>query len=486
MTPTPEQVAIVEAVTRGDNCQIQALAGTAKSTTLRMAARAARQPLILSFGKKDKETMEKELKIEGIEAKVLTMNGLGHQAIAKSLRRQPEVNNDKLYTLGKDAGLKRRDLFDTIALVRAARLAGLVPRGIQGRSLVPDTPETWADLAVDQDIDPILSTPARDILIASTRLAMQGTIDYDDQIYVSTLIFGSYTQYPTVLVDESQDLNPLNHMQVAKAAAGQIVAVGDDHQAIYAWRGADAESMLHMRALRPEWTDLPLTMSFRCPHSVVERQRHFVPDFRAAPQNAEGHIESLSEWRPGGGTEAAVLCRNNAPLIRLAFTCLRNGIPVNYLGRDIGANLKRLYNKLSKHGQLSLDTTLQNLWIEAKANPDKLDKYESLAAVLENHSSVDSAMKWLTEARTNAITLSTGHKAKGQEWDRVYHLNPWMIPSKWVMDMDPGYEPEPDEDPSEDWLRYQRALAQENNLRYVIETRTKNELYFVNQSGLTL
>lgn len=483
MTPTPEQLAIIEAVARGENCQVQALAGSAKSTTLRMTAREAKekkgQPaLLLSFGKKDKETMEKELKKEGIEAKVLTMNGLGHTAIAKSLRRQPEVNNDKLYTLGKDEGLKRRDLFDTIALVRAARLAGLVPRGVQGRSLVPDTEETWGDLAVDQDIDPILTTPARNILIKSTKAAMQGTIDYDDQLYISTLIFGSYDRYATVLVDESQDLNPLNHMQVAKAAADQIVAVGDDHQAIYAWRGADAESMLHMRALRHDWTDLPLTMSFRCPHSVVERQHSFVPEFRAAPGNVQGHIESLQEWRPGGGAESAVLCRNNAPLIRLAFACLRNGIPVNYLGRDIGANLKRLYNKLSNYGQLSLDTTIQNLWVEAKANPDKLDKYESLAAVLENHSSVDSALKWLTESRGNAVTLATGHGAKGREWERVYHLNSWMIPSKWVIDMAP-VDGENDE-------RYERALTQENNLRYVIETRTKNELYFVNQQDLVL
>lgn len=496
MTPTDEQLAIMEAVARGDNCMVSALAGCAKSTTIRLAAREAKTPpLVISFNKKNKEEAERIFKREGIEAKIMTANGLGHLAIQTSLRKRPELDNDKLYNLGKDAGLKRGDLFDTIALVRAARLAGLVPRGIQGRSLVPDVPETWADLAYDADIDPILSTPARDILIASTKLAMQGTIDFDDQLYVSTLIFGSYPRFASVFVDESQDLSPLNHMQIAKAAAGQIVAVGDEHQAIYAWRGADAESMQNMRALRPEWTDLPLTMTFRCPKSVVERQRSFVPDFRAADSNLVGHIESLGEWRPGGGTEAAILCRNNAPLIRLAFRCLRNHIPVNYLGKDIGAGLKRLYNKLSKHGQLSLDTTLQNLWIESKEFPDKLDKYESLAAILESHDSVDSAMKFLTAERTDAITLATGHKAKGLEWDRVYHLNPWMIPSKWVQDMEP-LDDEPtfysDKDglhgrPSSDaHLRYERALTQENNLRYVIETRTKNELYFVNQQDLKL
>jgi superfamily I DNA/RNA helicase len=155
---------------------------------------------------------------------------------------------------------------------------------------------------------------------------------------------------------------------------------------------------------------------------------------------------------------------------------LRKKVPVNYLGRDIGANLKRLYNKLSNHGQLSLDSTIANAQIEMNKDPDKADKYDSLIAILEAHDNVDSALKFLTEARTNAISLATGHKAKGLEWQRVYHLNPWMIPSKYVQEMEP-------EDGAES-PAYEKALRQENNLRYVIETRTKDELFLVNQDSL--
>jgi formiminotetrahydrofolate cyclodeaminase len=476
VTPTPEQTAIIAAVAAGHNCMVEALAGCAKSTTIRLAASVAKQPLILAFNKKIKDEMDKALKAEGIAAKVLTMNGLGHLAIQTSLRKRPEIDNDKLFNLAKEKNLRRSDLFDTLHLIRSARLLGLVPRGIQGKSLVPDTPETWADIAVDQDIDPIYAVPAREILIQSIKLAMEGTLDFDDQLYVSTLIFGSYPRFDTVFVDEAQDLSALNHMQVAKAAARQIVAVGDPNQAIYAWRGADADSMLHMRDLRPEWVDLPLTMTFRCPRTVVQRQHSHVPNFRAAETNLEGHIERLADWHPGGGSDAAILCRNNAPLIRTAFKLLRKKVPVNYLGRDIGANLKRLYNKLSNHGALSLDSTIANAQIEMNKDPDKADKYDSLIAILEAHDDVDSALKFLTAARTNAISLATGHKAKGLEWQRVYHLNPWMIPSKYVVDMEP--------EDGEESERYEKALRQENNLRYVIETRTKNELFLVNQDSL--
>lgn len=485
MTPTPEQEAICQAVARGENCMVEALAGCAKSTTLRLAVRAARSaPLILAFNKKIKEEMEKELKAEGLEAKVLTMNGLGHQAITSALRRRPELDNDKIYKLSKEIGLKRDDLSGCIQLVRSARMAGMLPVGVAGRGLVTNDDQSWEALADDLDIDPILTFPARDVLAKSLKLAMQGTIDYDDQIYISTLLFGTYPKFDCVFVDEAQDLSPLNHLQVAKAARSQIVAVGDSHQAIYAWRGADHQSMEHLRALRADWTDLTLSMTFRCPKAVVARQRHFVPDFTAGPDNLIGSVENLKEWRPNGGSASAILCRNNAPLIKLAFRLLRAHIPVNYLGKDIGANMKRLYNKLSDHGKKSLDTTIANAWAYAKDNPEKLDKAESLVAILESSKSIDDAMEFLTKARTDSISLATGHKAKGLEWDTVYHLNPWLIPSKWVQEAKPDYEPEPGEDPSNEWLSYQAQLRQENNLRYVIETRTKDKLRFVNLENL--
>jgi len=57
------------------------------------------------------------------------------------------------------------------------------------------------------------------------------------------------------------------------------------------------------------------------------------------------------------------------------------------------------------------------------------------------------------------IQLLSGHKAKGLEWETVYHLDPQRIPSPWSRS---------DED-----------LEQEFNVRYVIETRAKDALYFV-------
>jgi superfamily I DNA/RNA helicase len=59
-------------------------------------------------------------------------------------------------------------------------------------------------------------------------------------------------------------------------------------------------------------------------------------------------------------------------------------------------------------------------------------------------------------AQQGTIRLLTGHKAKGLEWDTVYHLDPWLI----------GDE------------------EQELNLRYVITTRSKDKLFEVNSKDI--
>jgi superfamily I DNA/RNA helicase len=61
----------------------------------------------------------------------------------------------------------------------------------------------------------------------------------------------------------------------------------------------------------------------------------------------------------------------------------------------------------------------------------------------------------------NAITLSTCHKSKGLESDRVVILLPNKLPLTWKG--------------QKDW-----ELEQEMNLRYVAITRAKKELVFVN------
>lgn len=457
MTPTPEQEAIISAVTVGHNTMVTAFAGCAKTTSLELAVRARKVHTgLVAFNVKIKKELENRLSDFPL-AHVTTLNGLGHKALLRS-RMSPIVKKEKLFLLGKDLGLRKDDLANAIALAKLARQRGVIPKGRAGRSLLPDTDETWLALAIEEDCELPLAAAARTILTQSYDKALkEGLIDFDDQIYLSALVFNAMPCYDTLMVDEAQDLSPLNHLQVAKACSSrrQLVAVGDPNQAIYAFRGADHASMTNLRELRAEWSDQTLSVTFRCPKSVVARQA--VDGFAAHDSAPEGRVEAPASWWPE--PQSAILCRNNAPLIRLAFRLLRQGTPVTLLGTDIGRALRALYKKLSaKKDWRAAGEAL------CEADPAKRDRFDSLCAVLDGAPSIDEGLRRLSTSREGAVTLATGHRAKGLEWSTVYHLEPQLIPSFHATT--------------------EAELQQEANLRYVIETRTKHDLFLVSSKGL--
>jgi superfamily I DNA/RNA helicase len=67
--------------------------------------------------------------------------------------------------------------------------------------------------------------------------AFRGIIDFDDQIYMPTLFGGSWPQFPLVMIDEAQDLSPINHAMLSKLVKHRLIAVGDPYQSIYGFRG---------------------------------------------------------------------------------------------------------------------------------------------------------------------------------------------------------------------------------------------------------
>lgn len=488
MTPTPEQLAILEAAKSPASLMINALAGTGKTTTLMLLANAlpAEPTLALAFNKKIKEELEKRFPKH---YSVLTMNGLGHRAWSFTINKKKMlIDANKVGRLTTEA-LKpfpesRNQWASIKTMVVMAMQRGLVPSQFQhARSLLVDTPATWEalDYELDSGLSPDERKLARKILISSIEEGFNGCISYDDQIYLPVVFSGAFPRFPIVLVDEAQDLSPLNHEMLRKVAAGKLIVVGDPRQAIYAFRGADHNSMTNLKALRKDWIELPLNTTFRCPQAVVERQHSHAPAYVAAPSNPQGEIcdWTLDSWtadklKPYAATELAILCRNNAPLLSMAFKLLRRGIGVNMLGRDIGRGLSYLCKKLAPDQSVPVADfqIVLNGWFEterskAEVNEDAskidsvTDKYECIQAVIDNRKpkSVHSLVSELDNlfAKDNGlVTLASIHKAKGLEWETVLMLDPWRIPSKWAK--------KPEE------------IQQEHNLKYVGETRTKHTL----------
>lgn len=499
-TPTDEQSAAISAASAEGSLMISAYAGCAKSSTLEMMApRIADASLALAFNKKIAQEIGARLP-PNFQTK--TLNALGHGAWSRRLGRGLKIVERKtgllVTEIAKSAkvGLSSEQWDWTRQTVHKAMAAGLLPQAArfpEGQGLLQDSPEEWTNLAfeagVPQDECDLVCDLARRVLIEDIEMALRGEISFDDQVYCPTVLGAPWAKFPTIMVDESQDLSPLNHRQLALSLrlGGRLIAVGDSRQAIYAFRGADAESMSNLRGLSEGWTDLPLTLTFRCPHEIVKRQQDHAPGFRAAPSNLRGRIVDLRESPDGWDLPQGaltVLCRNNAPLLSLAFKLLRNGIGCQMLGRDIGKGLQALLRKLTDPED-SADIVREKIqaWMDrevslAEANgraalaDSVTDRGECLLTVLESGAPDARGLAALLEAlfakTAGQVTLSSIHRAKGLEWPQVLHLDPWRLPSKAAKRAGGS------------------ALEQEWNLKYVCETRTKEILLLANLEDLRI
>lgn len=507
-SPTPEQAAIIDAVANpnGSSVLVEAGAGCAKTSTAKMAAQKIRVPgLAVAFNKRNAQDLEKELP-SNFNSK--TMNGLGHSAWMKARNMRLTVDEKKSGKLISEVCKARHvqfggELWDYARLLfREAQIQGLVPDpfGRQFQTLVPDTHDGWQDLAdsagIPDDDFELVWEIAREALVENIKLAYQGLISYDDQIYCSTLLGGVFLKYPIVFVDEDQDLNPLQILMVKQSLGpnSRLLAVGDKCQSIYAFRGAVGEAAQQLKELRSNWIELPLMTSFRVPQLVADRQRDHVPLFRAFGANPTGQIINLAKddgwtWSditkiaPEWPSEVAILCRNNAPLLSMAFKLIRQGVGCHVLGRDMSKGLKALTKKICPDDNMKSDVVRGkiNEWLNYESGkahiadkPEVAEKYhdkaESLLAILESAECQDAGqlrrqIDKLFDRDSGVVTLSTVHKAKGMEWPTVIHLDPWRVPSTFAKKAGG------------------RALEQEKNLKYVCETRTKHTLVMANKDS---
>lgn len=499
--PTSEQSAIIDAARlRRESLMISAYAGCSKTTTLELVARALPSDLpilYIVFNVKNKKEAEARFPTN---VTVKTINGLGHAAWGKAIAKRLVVDDRKLGKLVTAVARERTfpattEQWSAIReLVTKAMQLGLVPLGFAQKGLIEDSQDNWKDIA-DQcgvfDQVELLCDLAREVLTQSIKQGFAGTISFDDQIYLSVLFSGVFPRFPLVLVDEAQDQSRLNILMIKRCAADRLIVVGDVKQACYLWRGASADAMDQLRALRQQWIDLPLATTFRCPKVVVERNQSHALGFAAHSANREGEYirfprptspETGTQWTwgdvPNSGT-IAIICRNNAPVLSIAFKLLAQSIPVVMLGRDIGKGLVALSKKLLPQDDLSRDSCTQLIeqWrgkelalanangAERKAEGIN-DRADCLLAVLwaegvRHSADLRSRLESLFSREVGKVTLSSIHRAKGLEFDTVIHLDSWRIPSKYAHN-----------DPAQ--------LQQEFNLKYIAETRSKNVLIEAN------
>jgi DNA helicase II / ATP-dependent DNA helicase PcrA len=480
---TEEQVRIIDAVRQStSNILINALAGAAKSTTLEFICKYKTGIPILSlaFNKKIADELGSRLPSH-VQCK--TLNALGHRVWQQQVGNTKltlDTSKTKTYvvefldTLPKREKTDAWDIFGSlIKAVDVARMAGYVPPKFQSisRPIITELDQAYYDETFDGDTPDFLFRMIDFCLERSIQSAYKGLIDFNDQIYMPTIFGGTFPAFPLVMVDEAQDLSPLNHAMLRKLVRQRLIAVGDPWQSIYGFRGAVSNGMAVLKSTF-SMSEYNLSVSFRCPRSVVRRAQFRVPHMRWPEWAVEGTVERLEAWTAAKiPSNAAIICRNNAPLFSCALSLIRAGRSIRLLGADIGPSLVKTLKKLGPMDTPQSDVlTLIDRWAADKLKKARSvgtieDKAECLRVFAYRGEDLKEAVNWAEALfqQKGEIQLMSGHKSKGLEFDTVYHLDPWRIPNKYAQEGE--------------------ALEQELNVRYVIETRAKQSLFLISMEG---
>jgi hypothetical protein len=471
LKPTDEQIYILDLIKKGERkLQIKALAGTGKSSTLKMIDKTLRDNVLyLVFNTRNaKEAIESGEFRDS--TKIKTINGCGHGVWANHVgkviideKKSPKTRQlfySHLQTLERSAQNEAwEEWYNVRQAVSLAKALGYVPPG-----KFPDTPGLcdWVSVsnACDEPLTPLARELTDAVLALSIKTAFKGFIDFDDQVYMSALWARTFPRFPMVMGDETQDFSPINHAFLSKLVDGGFLSVGDDNQSIYGFRGAMPGSMAKLKD-HFRMSESDLSISFRCSQAIVESVRWRVPHFKwIKPGGIVSEIDrpSLS----GILNNSAIICRNNAPLFRLAIRLLSAGRAVRVHGSDMGPRVAGIMKKLGPEN-MSRDSVMSAIedWegehLE-KGSKTASDIAECMRVFASHGATLAHALVYVREIfkQDGSIELLTGHKAKGMEWDRVYFLDPWLIGEG----------------------------EQELNLRYVIMTRAKQELYMLNSKEI--
>ena len=490
MPPTKEQETILDAVQNGTrNLTVSAVAGSGKTTTIVHATRLAGSGVgFAAFNSHIVDELRERL---GSTSDAVTLHSLGFR-ILRSHRPSIYLDKDKVRTKLKTLfpqhhreGSKQwkgryflKDEYASLGdVVNICRQQYEFPTG--------DGVKTIRDACYRQNVD---LPPHKDdqeeiweLANEATREVMDDTTtcDYADQLAMPLHHGWVRPQYQTLFIDEAQDLSPVQHL-LGLGSGERIVGVGDPFQSIMGFAGADINSFPNMIQRLSETargnTTLPLSCCFRCPASHLEVAQILVPGIMPKPNTEAGIIDNATSVTMVETATAGdmVLCRNTAPLIELAFRFMREGRPVIVRGRSLGDGLKSIVRKLRAKTITQLIDSLsrwkaqqvENLESGDGSNEDAiqrvLDQAGSLAVLAYESKTVEELdqkidMLFGDGSSKELICLSTIHKAKGLEAERVWVYEPGLMPSR------PG-------------------LQQELNLLYVALTRSKRELYFVDGS----
>jgi hypothetical protein len=222
-----------------------------------------------------------------------------------------------------------------------------------------------------------------------------------------------------IMLDEAQDTNPVLLKVIADQTQQQVI-VGDRCQQLYAWRGA-VNAMTDFEAKH----NLVLSQSFRFGPAVAENANKFL-DLLKAPLRLIGFDKIDSKIADAPLTDPdAILCRTNATVIQHAMAHQAKGKRVAIVGGTVEIEMftKGARDLMAGRSASCAELAAFSSWgqVQAYAGTDEGADMRVKVKLITDYGVEDILAVCLASVseQTADIIVTTAHKSKGREWNRV-------------------------------------------------------------------
>ena len=474
-TLTSEQTMIVDC--DFDNILlINAYAGTGKTSTLIKFCEKRAKYKILYLSYNSSMRAEAEVKFKHLKnVSVKTMHSLAYEKANKSIKDR----------LGSLRALDLKDFIsemkESVRIFYARALLSLIKQfcntGLDLKEFLIKFLQEPQKFGVGSHMD-ISYIGNKFIALWQSEIPSNAKLAYEHDFYLKEFQLSKpELDYDFVLVDEAQDINGCV-IDIVLSQQCKKVFIGDTYQSIYKFRGAC--NSLDILSEIDNVKVLYLTQSFRCPLSIAGIANNYLKvlgaekDFKGTSKEVALDFEGKLK-----DNQKAIITRTNAKLFDIAVQNLDKKLFL------VGGIESYNFNDL-------LD--IQNLLYKKKEYIKnefiaKFDNVKELIAYSDESNEIDLKQRLLicfkymqfnifdlikqikacvVKKQENAeLILSTGHKSKGLEWDKV-EITDDFISLKEVLENAEGNI---------------EIAKEELNLFYVALTRSKNQL-ILNQSYL--
>lgn len=263
--------------------------------------------------------------------------------------------------------------------------------------------------------------------------------------------------YDYVLLDEAQDTNEAV-LSVLRLQDTHLTLVGDRHQQIYEWRGA-----VNAMASVATHGEAFLTRSFRFGDAVASAATSIL---RVLGETRSVLGDPTKNTRiASSGLTRTVLCRTNAGVVSVVVDALAEGRKPHVVG-----GVSDLIRMLEDVGQLKRSIPAEcpeffgfKDWAEVVefSESEEGESLRSFVGIVQAYGEVSLIQKLRSVSREESgadLIVSTGHRAKGREWDSI------TLFSDFEPRLDKGNPPK------------QVLNAEEARLLYVAATRARELL----------